>query len=310
VRPPLIAQIAIFALLFIGLAGTVQAATIAIDPERQEHFADHLFQNGQYRRAGEVYQRLAFFFSDLPNGRALRYKAGKAFLMAKDPAMALTFFQPLIAEAKLDTFGIEAFFLAAQCHLQMNAYSHAMVQLNNLVALSDDPSIDDRAYYRMAWIHIDRTDWASALRYLDRMTPAGIQRHNAGTIKTVLNEKSADIPSKNPTTAGLLSIIPGGGQLYCHRYKDALIAFIINAATFWAAVEAFDSDQEALGGLLSVAGLGFFTGNIYGAVNDARKFNALQKSRFADHLRQLSSGHFPRGAHDHRRMIIGMSFSF
>jgi hypothetical protein len=310
VRPTLIAHITTFFLLFLGFTALAQAAPITIDPERQEQFADHLFESGQYLRAGEVYQRLAFFFSDHPNGRVLRFKAGRSFLLAKDPATALSFFQPLMAESTLDDIGTEAFFLAAQCHLQMNAFSQAMVQLNNLIALSEDPFIDDRAYYRMAWIHIDRLDWRAAWRYLERMTPSGYQRYNAGALKKVLQEESPNIPYKNPTTAGLLSIIPGGGQLYSHRYKDALIAFILNAATFWAAVEAFDNDQEVLGGLLSITGLGFYTGNIYGAVNDARKFNARQKRRFAEHLRKLSTGNLPTGAREPGRMIIGMTFSF
>ena len=42
-------------------------------------------------------------------------------------------------------------------------------------------------------------------------------------------------------TAGILSIIPGTGHLYCGRYKDATLAFILNTAMIYAACEAFDN---------------------------------------------------------------------
>ena len=77
-RPPFFAQITALILLFIGIAVDGRPAQIVIDPERQEQFADHLFDNGQYRRAGQEYQRLSFFFGDRPRGRSLHFKAGRS----------------------------------------------------------------------------------------------------------------------------------------------------------------------------------------------------------------------------------------
>ena len=44
-----------------------------------------------------------------------------------------------------------------------------------------------------------------------------------------------------------------------------------------AAWEAFDNDNEALGSLLTLFEIGFYTGNIYSAVNAAHKYNKKQK---------------------------------
>jgi hypothetical protein len=68
----------------------------------------------------------------------------------------------------------------------------------------------------------------------------------------------------------------------------------------WAAYESFDQDLNALGGLLSFVGLGFYASNIYGAVSGAHKYNLRHKQRYADQLRLeyldgLPSAPLPQG---------------
>jgi hypothetical protein len=239
----------------------------------------------------------------------MQFKAGQSFFRAKDPLTAIKIFTSLTTGSRLDAIAVESYFMAAQSHLQMNAITQAVVQLSNLIALSDDPVVNDRAYYQIAWIHIDHADWSGALRALNRLTPAGHRQYHADAIQKAL-ERSTQIPRKDPATAGVLSIIPGGGQLYCHRPKDALIAFVLNVGTFWAAHEAFSEDQPALGGLLTFVGLGFYAGNIYGAVNDARKFNADQKRRFVDRLKHQSQGKTIPPQSTRGGVLIGMRLSF
>ena len=92
------------------------------------------------------------------------------------------------------------------------------------------------------------------------------------------------IPYGQPKLAGVLSVIPGAGQLYCGRYKDALSAFIVNGGLIWAAVESFDNELYALGTTISIFGFGFYTGNIYGAITSAHKYNQVQTQKY---IRQL-----------------------
>ncbi len=92
--------------------------------------------------------------------------------------------------------------------------------------------------------------------------------------------KGEALPYKNPQTAGVLAILPGLGHLYCERPKDALVAFLLNGVTIWAAVEAFDEDLQVLGGILILLEVGFYAGNIYSAVNSAHKFNRKVRNDF------------------------------
>ena len=194
--------------------------------------------------------------------------------------------------------------------MHMRSITHAVTQLHNIIMLNDSDEVKDRAYYRLSWIYIDQTDWRSAQQALIKITPPGRGRYRVDRLEPVLAESSS-IPQKIPALAGTLSIIPGAGQLYVQRYEDALIAFIVNVGLFWAAYDAFDEEQYALGSLLTFAGFGFYAGNIYGAISDAHKFNRSRQQGFTDRLKQdhlYDTGQPPHAST--KGLIFGFHFTF
>ncbi|MBR9981693.1 MAG: tetratricopeptide repeat protein [Desulfatitalea sp.] len=262
----------------------VRAAGLTIDGEQQLDFARLLFEQGQYRRAAEEYERFAFFFATDPRLPAVQLKTAEAYYLAGDGVAALERLRPLIAREPLDRVAVDAYFLAAESFLRLNNPNQAVLQLNNLILLSDEPEVKDRAYLRIGWIHIEQLDWEGGRRALNRITPNGRQRHQVDRLSSALDE-TGRFPRKSPALAGALSVVPGAGQLYNGRYQDALSAFMVNVGLFWAAYESFDNDLNALGGLLAVAGIGFYTGNIYSAISSAHKHNQAWNERFVDQLK-------------------------
>lgn len=296
--------------LLISMPAATHALTLESD--QQLEYADSLFNLGQYMRAAEEYQRFTFFFPDHPHLRSVVFKSAEAFLLAKEADNALTIFKSLSTTEPLDELAVESYFKMAECYIAMNAPTQAVVQLNNLITINDDPDIRDRANYRIAWIHIDLTDWGAARQSLDRISPSGRQRYDYEQLTLALS-KSEAIPLKNPSLAGTLSIVPGAGQLYCRRYEDALIAFAVNLGLIWAASDAFDNEQYGLGGLISFVGLGFYVGNIYSAVNSAHKYNYEQERRFLDQLQQhrLLAGTGPQAElASQKAIMIGLTIPF
>jgi hypothetical protein len=72
--------------------------------------------------------------------------------------------------------------------------------------------------------------------------------------------------------AGILAaVLPGAGHLYTDRPGDALVAFLLNGAFIWAAVELFRHEN-------------YVTGNIYDAVNSAYEYNKSDKDNL---IRQM-----------------------
>ena len=197
------------------MAWSCPLQALTIDSEQQFQFAEALFNSGQYRRAAEEYQRFVFFFPEDSRQRPARLKAGQAFLMAKDPAAALDGFKALTTHDPLDAVAVEAYFMMVECYLQMNSSTHAVLELNNLIALSDDIEIRDRAYYRLGWLQIDLTDWPAAQRAFAGISASQRIRYGIDGLEREL-ARADQLPTRNPTLAGTLSVIPGAGQLYCN----------------------------------------------------------------------------------------------
>jgi tetratricopeptide (TPR) repeat protein len=298
---------ALLSILF-SLPGLSRA--LVIEAQQQMQYADRLFDQKQYRQAGEEYQRFAFFFLDHPKRRQAIFSAGRAFLHAEDVGLALAQFKQLTDTFALDPLAIEAFFMTVECYLNMKSASLAIAQLHNIITLAETDSIKDRAYHRLSWIYIDQTDWKGARQALDKITASSRSRYRVDELITALAQSSS-IAEKSPGLAGTLSVIPGAGQLYCQRYEDALIALIVNAGLFWAAYDAYDHDQYGLGSLLAFVGLGFYAGNIYGAVTDAHKFNRDRQLGYGDQLKQdflIRTGHPSKAST--QGLIFGFQFAF
>jgi tetratricopeptide (TPR) repeat protein len=276
--------------LFLGSA-FAQSPALTIDADQQMAFADHLFQSGQFRRAAEEYQRFAFFFPDHPLASQAIFKSGQGYASAGDPATAITIYKTLAKSTgdRLSPLGVEACFETSRCYEQMKQPNQAILQLHNLIALSDDIQVKDRANYRIAWIYLEAADWNAARRALDQISPGSSLP--VTKLKDALS-KSREIPYKSPPLAGSLSIVPGMGQLYLGRYQDAFVAFTVNAGVIWAACESFDKDLNALGIVLSMVGIGFYTGNIYGAVSGAHKYNRIQRRNFTEQLKRYANTGF------------------
>jgi hypothetical protein len=93
--------------------------------------------------------------------------------------------------------------------------------------------------------------------------------------------KGEQLPYKSPAVAGTLAaIIPGLGHVYNNRYRNGMVAFLLNGLFIRAAVESFDEDLEVLGGILAFLELGRYSGNIYSAVNATHKTNRKVRNDF------------------------------
>jgi tetratricopeptide (TPR) repeat protein len=263
----------------------VWASALVIDAQRQLQYADQLYSQGQFVRAAEEYERFAFFFPDAPEHHLALFKAGQAFLQAGDHGTALKRFNALTAREPLDAVAVDAHFMAAECHERTGNPNLAVLEMQKLITRTDDGALRDNAYLRIAWIHIGQMDWDGGRYALRRISPVGRERHKVAALEDEL-ARGNEISRKSPSLAGTLSILPGAGQLYCGRYEDALAALVVNGGLFLAAYESFDHDLDALGALLSIVGLGFYSANIYGAVTDAHKYNQAHQQDFVDQLRQ------------------------
>jgi tetratricopeptide (TPR) repeat protein len=277
------------------------AEAIEINADGQLRFADSYFEDGNYPRAIAEYERFLHFFPKDDRGDAVRYQIGTAFFEAGRYRDAIDRFSRLAeaggppAELAPDDLSFRSFLMIAESYVRLDARDTAVSILTRLLAATDSPGIADEIHYRIAWIQLRGHNWRGAKAELSRMERHSPAAYPVTAITSALEEVNR-IPQKSPAVAGLLSVMPGAGYLYCGRYQDALTSFLFNGALILSGVEAFDSGNEALGGLIGFVGVGFYSGSIYGSISAAHKYNRSRNDGFVQRLQQSTGVDFRASA--------------
>jgi len=275
----------LFLLLFLFPNHLHAAQGIVLDPERQFQFAEQYFQKGEYYRAIGEYERFIYFFPDSNRVELARYRIGLSYLKGERYKEAIQAFNALIEDYKSTDYALKSYLGMSEAYVLLKYYDMALTSIENLITIAPDQEIRDEALWKKGWVYLEMGLWEKARESFERISAQNWGKYNIKQILIGLDKK-IPLKRKNPTTAGLLAIIPGAGHLYCERRRDAFISFLLNVAMIYAAYEAFDDDLNALGGIITLFELGFYSGNIYSAVSSAHKYNRDEKSNFFKYLKK------------------------
>lgn len=284
------AFVTVFLLLLFALGPRfAHGKTLAlIRSDKQFQFAENYFLKGEYFRAISEYERFIYFFPQDPRVELAMYKVGLSYLKGERFRQAIKSFNALIEKYQDTKLSIKSYFKMSECYVKLKKFAVALTVLDNVLKIAQDQDAKDEACYRLGWVHIEMDAWEKAQASFDRISPKNRDAYRLKKLSDAINKKKL-LKTKNPTAAGLLAVVPGAGHLYCERYRDALIAFLLNGAMVYAACEAFDHDNVALGGLIAFFEIGLYAGNIYSAVSSAHKYNRRQKSDFLQYLKKHST---------------------
>ncbi len=259
-------------------------SSIIINPDKQFNFAEYYFSNKNYLMAVAEYNRFIYFFPEDQRVETAMYRIGMSYYLGRHFKEAVNSFRAVIDRYVDTELSIKSYFMLSEAHLNLNTFGPAIINLNNLITITHDEDVKDEAYYRIGWICIETASWEKARLYFSRISAKNKDKYRLERLNAELN-KERSIPQKKPDLAGFLSIIPGAGYLYCERYQDALIAFLLNGGLILAAYKSFDNDNNALGGVIAFVEFGFYAGNIYGAVASAHKYNRKKTGQFIEKLK-------------------------
>jgi tetratricopeptide (TPR) repeat protein len=264
-------------------ANAVASEALTINADQQFSFAEELFAQQQYAQAIAEYRRFTHFFPRDPRVETALLRIGQAFYNAERYSDAIEAFNAVIDRYETNATAIQAYFRLSDSFLAQNRAGQAAITLQNVLALIDIPEIRDKTYYRLGWVYISAGSWERAQDAFDQMSPSSRERYRLEELGEELSQAD-QIKLKDPQLAGALSILPGAGQMYCERYQDGIFALLLNGGLILAAYESFDEDLPALGAVITLVEIGFYTGNIYGAISSAHKYNRDQTQRFIDRL--------------------------
>jgi len=230
---------------------------LTLSPDQQFKFADFYYEQGEFYRAIGEYNRFLFFFPEDPRGKQAMYNIGMSYLQGQQYPEGIKAFNRLIHQFPDTPLALKAHLMISDCYSMLNQSAYALTTLHNLLMQSIDLKIRDEANYRMGWIYIEMAQWEKARPYFDSISRTNRNEYRLDQLLSEL-EKSKQLNIKNPRLAGFFSILPGLGYAYLGRYSDALTAVLINGVLIYGAYSAFENDNPALGGVMTLAGIGLF----------------------------------------------------
>lgn len=257
--------------------------SIEINADSQFDYANHCFENQDYQTAAAEYKKFIYFFPDDERVDIADFKTGMSYFHDKSYSVALNHFTRILDQQGPTETGISSAFMVSRCYQRVRNYAAAIQNLNYLKQVTSDADLTDKIIYHLGWLYLESGDFSRARSAFSDISIKNREKYHTTNIDEDLS-KLPEIPEKSPVAAGILSIIPGGGYLYCGRYQDALTAFLINSALIYGAYESFDKELYAVGGMMAVLETGFYAGNIYGGVSSAHKFNQRKQNEFVQRV--------------------------
>jgi tetratricopeptide (TPR) repeat protein len=251
---------------------------VVITPGTQYSYAQALLKDQDYETALVEFKRFVHFFPDNNRLDQARFNIGVCLFNLKKYSQAARVFNELITESNDHAINPETYFIQSKAFVNLGNTGYAQLVLQNYLKLVDDQTIIDRIYFELGQIHLadaskfKKSALQSAKENLLKISEAGTHRYGVDAYIGMI-EKALNAPQKNPTAAGILAVLPGAGYLYCERYKDALVTFLLNAGLIAAAYTAYEDGNYALAGVIGFVETGFYTGNIYGSITSAHKYN-------------------------------------
>jgi len=270
-------------LLLGGGASAQEGGRRVIDEKTQMGLGDYFFEDGDFYRAITEYKRFLFFFPESLRAEEALWKIASSYFQGKKWDEALSAADDFLKKHPSSPWAAEAILLKGRCWMEKREFSQARHHFLLAREMAPGTGVGQEAQWQAAVSFLREERWKEAaveFRKVDRTS----KTYSRAEYWAQGLEGIAQVPQKSPTTAGVLAVLPGAGHLYCERYRDAGIAFVLNAAFIWGMVEAFRHENYVVGGILTFFELGWYSGNIYSAISSAHKYNRNKKKEYLDNL--------------------------
>ncbi len=232
--------------------------------------ADSFFKNQDYYKAEIFYDA---FLVEKHSCTAL-FRSGLCRYYTKRFDEAVVIFKK-ISENCDQKFKFPSYLILVNSYLELKEPGLAMIELSNLNKISPYSDLSQFALYEKIWLYLRFGKIEKAVKEISGLNKEFREKYFNEDFSE--NIKLFDKTIKSPVLAGIYSVIPGGGYLYCNRYKDAAFSFFINSLLAGAAYEAFENDMNIAGVLLAGIFTGFYSGNIYGGIRAANVENRIYR---------------------------------
>jgi len=265
-------------------------------------------EKGEYEKAAYEFERFIHFFPDDPQVPTARLLIGVCRLRDRHFDAAREVFLGIVSSEPAIPVAGKALLLLGESYYQQGISTEAAYYLRQVIEKYPQVELKDTALYRLGWIEMQAGRWTDASHTFSEVSKESLYYESAQKLAAE-SPRGEELSIKSPAYAGTLAaLVPGLGHAYVTRYRDAAVAFVLNGLFIWATVESFHEDHEVLGGILGALEIGWYSGNIYSAVNCAHKYNRRTQEEFRNSLKDQFDLNLVVG--DNRCVGLALKFWF
>lgn len=242
--------------------------------ENIKKFADYLFCQGDYLRAGQEYESI----KNVSLNDTIDFK-----IMLCYSEIGLYQLSNL-AEARLSN---SVFRIDAECLSLKNRFK-------------ESPNL----FYQLSETQLLPFSWEDplTLNYFKKLTNVSfllgsneliskddiINPFDSSEKKTISSfyDMKTNPSYKSPTLAGVFSaVIPGSGKMYVGEWGDGITALLATGLLAFLAYDNFNANHKTRAWIFTGLGAFFYAGNIYGSIAAAQIFNARINFEFSEGIK-------------------------
>ena len=254
---------------------------------RQSLYAEHLFDQRDYRSAILEYKRLLFYHPDIPKADLARYRIGLSYYHQGNRELARQRFEEVTQKFPNSPLNLQAQLMLGRTYFDAKNYSTARSTFFSIVSTDSDGETAAQARYLRGWCYIHEQAWFKAIaefRTIQRLQP-NTPLSQVSTQLADITYANTPLPFKSPQLAQWMStFLPGAGQIYAGKLESGLISGAVNAAVCYLLVDSILDERyvDAVG--ICLVGSRFYMENRV----KAREWTTEHNQRLeVDFIRQL-----------------------
>jgi tetratricopeptide (TPR) repeat protein len=247
--------------------------------------ADWLLEQKSYDDAATEYKRFIFFNPEGRDAAYAFYKMGLAYRSEHKWEEAVDTLRASILATEDPKIADERRIILATTLIASGTYSLARLEL---LKISETP-LRPRSLYFYGIASLYMSDWNEAREAFSEFYSRyahGQMTDRAEEIEHVL--VGVESSYKSVRLARFLStIVPGLGQMYAGDWRDGLNALVLNGLAIGFIANAIHRKDYRDATLISSISIRYYTGNVYNAQVDVRKYNESLDRESAMKILQL-----------------------
>ena len=271
---------------FFSFVPPARCSRITLDSDQMLRYALVLIEEGDYDVALGELKRFLHFFPQEQEIPLVKYYTGICYMEKGDNEKARKIFLELARVYNDPLIRSGAFYFSGETCYRQGAFREAEYYYSKALMARPQGQIRRASLYRLGWARMKQDKWNAASEAFRGIEGDDKLAEMAGSLAEASLEGKILMQKAPAGAAVLAAVIPGLGHAYVKRYRDAGISFLLNGLFIWASIESFRRDHDVLGGMLSFLELGWYSGNIYSAVNVTHKYNRKIREQYRFSLKE------------------------